>query len=87
MTAPQKAAVAEWANLKETVHLTQSSEHEHKLLNQFAALLSWVVDDANVCTTERMEFVFRFRLAVTGMKGWERIEHLIHSTLDKYPVT
>ena len=86
MTPQQKAAAAEWTELKETVHLAQSSEHEHKILNQFAALLSWMVDDANIGTTGRMEFAFRFRLAVSGMKGWERIEKLIHSTLDKYPV-
>ena len=87
MTPQQKAAVADWTNLKETVHLAQASEHEHKILNQFAALLSWMVDDANVGTTARMEFAFRFRLAVSGMKGWEQTERLIYSTLSKYPVS
>lgn len=87
MTAPQLAALSEWSNLKETVHLAQSSEHDHKILNQFAAMLFWMVDDANVGTTARMEFAFRFRLAVSGMKVWEQMEALVHSTLTKHPVS
>ena len=87
MTGPQLSRLSEWSDLKETVHLAQSSVHEHKILNQFAAMLLWMVDDGNAATTARMEFAFRFRLAVSGMKAWERIEALVYSTLDAYPVS
>ena len=50
-------------------------------------MLLWMVDDGNAATTARMEFAFRFRLAVSGMKAWERIEALVYSTLDAYPVS
>ena len=50
-------------------------------------MLLWMADDGNAGTTARMEFAFRFRLAVSGMKVWEQIEALVNSTLDRYPVS
>lgn len=75
-----------WQNLKDNVRHTQSSEHQRTILMQFAALLAFIVDEEYVGTTARMEFVFRFRLAVFGMSVWEQIETLVHRTLGTYTV-
>ena len=76
-----------WQNLRDNVHFAQSSERQRAILMQFGALLAFMVDEAHVGTTARMEFVFRFRLAVFGMSVWDQLEALVSRTLTKYPVS
>ena len=76
-----------WQNLRDNVHFAQSSERQRAILMQFGALLAFMVDEAHVGTTARMEFVFRFRLAVFGMSVWDQVEALVSRTLTKYPVS
>ena len=76
-----------WQNLKDNVHFAQSSERQRATLMQFGALLAFMVDEAHVGTTARMEFVFRFRLAIFSMSVWDQLEALVSRTLTKYPVS
>ena len=81
------AASGVWQNLKDNVHFAQSAERQRAILMQFGALLAFMVDEAHVSTTARMEFVFRFRLAVFGMSVWDQVDALVSRTLIKYPVS
>ena len=50
-------------------------------------MLDFVVDPAKVSTVERMDFVFRLRLAIWGTAIWDDMESLIHTTSQEFPVT
>lgn len=77
---------ADWTRITDYHRFAQAQQHERLVLTQLGAVLEFIVDPNKVDTVDRMNFIFRLRLAISGTSIWDGIESLIHSASKEYPV-
>ena len=77
----------DWTRISDHHRYALAQQRQRQVLTKLGAMLDFVVDPAKVGTVERMDFVFRLRLAIWGTAIWDDMESLIHTTSQEFPVT
>ena len=77
---------SDWTRISDHHRYARAQQHERQVLNKLGALLEFMDDPGKVGTIERMNFMFRLRLAISGTSVWDDIESLIYTACREYPV-